>query len=223
MKKRVALAWSGGKDSTLALRELLGSDEYEVCALLTTVTEDFDRISIHGVRRALLESQAAALGLPLEIALIPALCSNDDYERSFGAALERCRKHGIDTVAAGDIFLQDVRDYRETLLARHGMKALFPVWGRPTAQLAQDFVNAGFRAILSCVDTHALNASFAGRAFDEHLLRDLPSHADPCGENGEFHTFVWDGPLLRRPVRCVTGETVLRDDRFAYCDLLSSA
>ena len=220
MKKRVALSWSGGKDSTLALSALLGSDEVEVCALLTTVTEDDDRISVHGVRRGLLERQAVALGLSLDVALIPAQCSNDDYERSFGEALERCHDRGIDTVAAGDLFLQDVRDYRESLLARHGMNALFPLWGRPTAQLAQDFIGAGFQAVLTCVDTHALDASFAGRAFDEQLLRDLPPRVDPCGENGEFHTFVWAGPLLCQPMRCVVGETVLRDERFAYCDLL---
>ena len=220
MKKRVALSWSGGKDSTLALSALLGSDEVEVRTLLTTVTEEDDRIGVHGVRRTLLESQAAALGLPLDVALIPAQCSNDDYEHSFGAALERCQARGIDTVAAGDLFLQDVRDYREALLARHGMNALFPLWGRATAQLARDFIGAGFQAVLTCVDTHALDASFANRAFDEQLLRELPHGVDPCGENGEFHTFVWAGPLLRQPVHWVAGETVLRDDRFAYCDLL---
>ena len=220
MKKRVALSWSGGKDSTLALSTLLGSDEVEVRTLLTTVTEEDDRISVHGVRRTLLESQAAALGLPLDVALIPAQCSNDDYEQRFGAALERCQARGIDTVAAGDLFLQDVRDYREALLARHGMTALFPLWGRATAQLARDFIGAGFQAVLTCVDTHALDASFAGRAFDEQLLRELPHGVDPCGENGEFHTFVWAGHLLRQPVCWVAGETVLRDDRFAYCDLL---
>lgn len=220
MKERVALSWSGGKDSTLALGELLGSDEYEVCALLTTLTADYDRISVHGVRRALLEQQVEALGLPLEIALIPAQCSNDDYERSFGEVLGRCYARGLSTVAAGDLFLEDVRDYRENLLARHGMDALFPLWGRDPVQLAQDFIGAGFQAVLTCVDTHTLDASFAGRTFDEQLLRDLPPEVDPCGENGEFHTFVWDGPLLRRPVRCVTGEMVLRDERFAYCDLL---
>ena len=219
MKERVTLSWSGGKDSMMALGELLTGD-YEVCALLTTVTADYNRISIHGVRRVLLERQAAALGLPLEIALIPAQCSNDDYERSFGEALERCRTRGISMVAAGDLFLQDVRDYRETLLAQNGMNALFPLWGRDTAQLAKNFIGAGFQAVLICVDTHALDERFAGRAFDEQLLHDLPPEVDPCGENGEFHTFVWGGPLLRQPVRCVVGETVLHDDRFAYCDLL---
>ena len=219
-QERIALLWSGGKDSAFALNELQRGGIYEVCALLTTVTEGYDRISIHGVRLVLLEQQAQVLGIPLEIALIPPACANDDYERSFGVALGRCREQGILSVAAGDLFLADVRAYREALVARHGLKAIFPLWGRDTAQLARDFIGAGFEAILTCVDTHALDAAFAGRAFDEQLLRDLPPHADPCGENGEFHTFVWAGPNLQQPVPCVTGERVLRDDRFAYCDLL---
>ncbi len=217
--ERIALAWSGGKDSALSLLALreLGVD---VAVLLTTVTSDYDRISIHGVRRVLLEEQADALGIPLEIAPIPPHCSNAEYERSFGAALHRCRERGITKVAAGDLFLQDVRLYRENLLARHEMEALFPLWGRDTASVAQDFIGAGFQAILSCVDTFALDPSFAGRDFDAHLLRDLPATADPCGENGEFHTFVWNGPIFSQPVRCARGEVVLRDERFAFCDLI---
>ncbi len=222
-KERIALSWSGGKDSALALDELLQGGEFEVCALLTTVTQGYDRISVHGVRRALLEQQAEALGIPLEIALIPPSCSNDDYERSFSEVLARCRGQGITTLAAGDLFLEDVRAYREAFVARCGMKALFPLWGRDTTRLARDFIGAGFQAILTCVDTHALGIAFAGRAFDEQLLRDLPPHADPCGENGEFHTFVWAGPVLPQPISCVTGEKVLRDNRFAYCDLLPAA
>lgn len=218
-KASVALAWSGGKDSMLALHALRESGT-PVAVLLSMVTEDFDRISVHGVRRALLEAQVEAVGSALEIAFIPAQCSNDDYESSFGAALERLRKRGITTVAAGDLFLEDVRAYREALLARYGMKAQFPLWGRDTASLAREFIDAGFKAYLSCVDTHALDASFAGRAFDADLLRDLPPSVDPCGENGEFHTFVWNGPPFDRPVRCAPGERVLRDGRFAFCDLL---
>lgn len=222
-KERIALSWSGGKDSTLALHELQRSGEYEVCALLTTVTEGYERISVHGVRRVLLEQQAESLGLPLEIALIPPSCTNDDYERSFSEALVRCRSLGLTSIAAGDIFLEDVRLYREKLLARNGMNALFPIWGRDTMQLARDFISMGFKAILTCVDTHALDKDFAGRTFDEQLLLDLPPHADPCGENGEFHTFVWAGPDFRKTIGCITGERVLRDDRFAYCDLLPAA
>lgn len=216
----IALLWSGGKDSALALRELRASPDYDVRALLTTVTQNYDRISIHGVRRELLEAQTAALGVPLQIALVPPRCSNAQYEATLGAALQILREQGIARVAAGDLFLQDVRDYRAALLERHGMKALFPLWKRDTAQLAREFTDAGFQAILSCVDTHALDARFAGRAFDASLLADLPSHVDPCGENGEFHSFVWDGPGFSAPVRCELGEIVLREERFAFCDLL---
>jgi len=216
----VALAWSGGKDSMLALHALRESG-VPVAVLLTTVTEDFERISIHGVRRSLLEAQVEAVGVALEIAPVPARCSNDEYEASFGAALERLRERDISTVAAGDLFLEDVRAYREALFSRFNMKAQFPLWGRDTALLAREFIESGFQATLSCVDTHALDASFAGRAFDFDLLRDLPPNVDPCGENGEFHTFVWNGPTFKHPVSCVTGERVLRDERFAFCDLIA--
>lgn len=216
----VALSWSGGKDSTLALRELCASGEYDVRVLLTTVTENYNRISVHGVRRVLLEQQAKSLGLPLKIALIAPSCSNDEYERSFGAALERCSALGITHLAAGDLFLEDVRAYREAFVQRCGLSTLFPIWGRDTTLLARDFIQSGFEAILSCVDTHALDANFAGRTFDAKLLQDLPPGVDPCGENGEFHTFVWNGPGFSFPVGCARGETVLREDRFAFCDLL---
>ncbi len=216
----IALSWSGGKDSALALHALRASGQYDVRVLLTTVTQSYERISVHGVRRVLLERQAQALGVPLEIALIPPSCTNDDYERSFGAALGRCREMGITSMAAGDLYLEDVRAYRETLAARHGMEARFPLWGRDTARVARDFIGASFEAILSCVDTHALDKTFAGRAFDAQLLRDLPPNVDPCGENGEFHTFVWNGPNFSEAIPCVRGEVVLRDERFAFCDLL---
>ena len=216
----VALLWSGGKDSALALRVLRASSQWEPRVLLTTVTQPYDRISIHGVRRVLLEAQAAALGVPLHIVAVPQSCTNEQYENALGAALQELRAQNIARVAAGDLNLQDVRAYREALLARYGLAALFPLWERPTASLAREFIGAGFRAILSCVDTRALDASFAGRAFDASLLRDLPSAVDPCGENGEFHSFVWDGPGFARPVECKRGAVVLRDERFAFCDLL---
>ncbi len=213
------MSWSGGKDSALALCELQNSGAYDVRVLLTTVTRNYDRISIHGVRRVLLEQQARALGVPLEIALIPPACANDEYERSFGAALENCRAQNIATLAAGDLFLEDVRAYRENFAARYGLSSLFPLWKRDTTQLAHEFIAAGFKAILTCVDTHALGAEYSGRAFDAQLLRDLPSNVDPCGENGEFHTFVWDGPNFSFPISCVRGEVVVREERFAFCDL----
>ena len=219
-RESIALSWSGGKDSTLALHELRASGLYDVQVLLTTVTREYERISIHGVRRVLLEQQTKSLGVPLEIAFIPPACPNDEYERSFGEALERCRSRGISTLAAGDLYLADVRAYRAAFAERHSMKTLFPIWERDTTQLAEEFIEAGFKAILTCVDTHALGAEYSGRDFDAELLRDLPSPVDPCGENGEFHTFVWDGPGFSHPINCVRGETILQDERFMFCDLL---
>jgi uncharacterized protein (TIGR00290 family) len=222
MRKPVVLSWSGGKDSSLALAALRADDQYEVVALLTSITSGFDRVSIHGVRRALVEAQALATGLPLlEITLEPQ-SSNDAYERAFGAALERIRAIFPDVrhIAFGDLYLADVRAYRERLLRSTGFEPLFPLWGRDTAVLAREFVTAGFEAILVCVDSTQLPASFAGRAFDTPLLADMPATVDPCGEGGEFHTFVHAGPVFRAPVPVRFGETLLRDERFAFCDLL---
>ena len=220
----VLVAWSGGKDSTLALREILGDGRYRVAALLTTVTSESDRISIHGVRRTLLRRQAASLGLPLEEVLIWPGASNDQYEARMGAALKalRSRISGLSTVVFGDLFLADIRSYRERVLAQIGMHGLFPLWLRDTRALAHDFVDLGYRAVLVCVDTAQLAGAFAGRDFDAALLRDLPPSVDPCGENGEFHTFVYAGPGLRQPVRHTRGPVVLRDDRFVYCDLVDT-
>ena len=219
----MALLWSGGKDSALALRVLQSDARFDVRVLLTTMTRDYDRISIHGVRRELLGSQAQSVGVPLQTVEIPARCSNEQYERALGVEMEKLRQQNIARVAAGDLFLQDVRDYRETLLKRHQMAAHFPLWNRDTAELAREFTALGFEAILSCVDTQQLDPSFAGRAFDAQLLCDLPGGVDPCGENGEFHTFVWNGPNFSQPVKCRRGEVVLRDERFAFCDLLPDA
>ena len=218
-KESVALLWSGGKDSALALRNLRADARFDVRVLLTTMTRDYDRISIHGVRRELLEAQVTSLGVPLQTVEIPAYCTNDQYEKALGASLQILRDQNIACVAAGDLFLEDVRAYREDLLARHGMKPLFPLWQSDTTELARDFIASGFRAMLSCVDTQALDAIFAGRDFDAELLRDLPASADPCGENGEFHSFVWNGPGFSRPILCERGEVVLREERFAFCDL----
>lgn len=221
----VLVAWSGGKDSALALREILSDGCYRVTALLTTVTGEYDRISMHGVRRTLLERQAASLGLPLEQVVISPGATNDEYEGKMAATLAalRHRVPGLDTVVFGDLFLADIRAYRERMLARIGMHALFPLWLRDTPALAQEFVRLGYRAVLVCVDTHQLAAEFAGREFDADLLRDLPSTVDPCGENGEFHTFVYAGPGWRHEVRHERGPVVLRDRRFVYCDLVETA
>jgi uncharacterized protein (TIGR00290 family) len=219
MGERAIVSWSGGKDSALALYELRGS--YDVAALVTTVTEDYDRISMHGVRTELLRRQAAALGLPLDVVSIPARCSNAIYEERMRAALARWREQGVSAVICGDIFLEDVRRYREErLFTGTSLHGVFPLWGRPTRDLAARFLGAGFRAVLCCVDTRVCPLAWAGRAFDEALLADLPPGADPCAENGEFHTFVFDGPIFSEPVRFTLGEAVLRDERFGYRDLL---
>src|SRR5947207_6499594 len=225
MPEPVLVAWSGGKDSALALQEVLGAGRYRVAALLTTVTGEYDRISMHGVRRTLLRRQAESLALPLEEVVISPGASNEEYEASMGVALAalRTRNAGLDSVVFGDLFLADIRAYRERTLARIGMRGLFPLWLRDTRSLAHEFVRLGYRAVLVCVDATQLAGEFAGREFDADLLRDLPPDVDPCGENGEFHTFVYAGPGLREPVSHERGPLVVRDGRFVYCDLVETA
>ena len=217
----VVLSWSGGKDSALALAALRASGTFAPVALLTCVTSGYDRVSIHGVRRDLLSAQAEAIGLPLlEMQLEPS-SSNAAYEEAFGAALGRITRQfpAVQAIAFGDLFLEDVRRYREALLEPLGFRGLFPLWGRPTPEVARSFVDRGYRARLVCVDTTSLPARFVGREYDDVLLADLPAGVDPCGERGEFHTFVTHGPEFARPVRCAVGEIVVREERFAYCDL----
>jgi uncharacterized protein (TIGR00290 family) len=221
VRKSVVLSWSGGKDSALALDALSRDPELEVVGLLTSVTRNYNRISVHGVRRAMLDAQVERLGLPLfEIPLDPS-CTNEAYEAAFHAALEGIRRELPDVryLAFGDLFLEDVRAYRERLLASSGFEPLFPIWGLDTTSLARRFIADGFAARVVCVDTTQLDASFAGRLFDEQLLADLPVTADPCGERGEFHTFVSDGPPFSAPIPYHVGETVLRDERFMFCDI----
>jgi uncharacterized protein (TIGR00290 family) len=218
----VLLAWSGGKDSSLALARLQADPAFRVCALVTAVTTGYDRISIHGVRRELLELQAAAIGLPLIVAPLSPAAPNAAYEEAWARALAEGteRFDGVKHVAYGDLFLEEVRAYREAQLRALGYTPLYPIWGENTAALARTFVSDGFRAVLTCVDTTQLDAKFAGREFDQTLLSELPATVDPCGERGEFHTFVWAGPHMRGPVPVVAGEQVLRDERFQYCDFL---
>jgi uncharacterized protein (TIGR00290 family) len=218
----VALSWSGGKDSALTLAALRADPSVEVVALLTSVTLGYDRISIHGVRRSLLRAQARAAGLPLQEIVLQPNSSNQHYDQAVSYALETLRHAhpGLTTVAYGDLFLEDVRRYREDRLRLLGFAGSFPLWGQPTSELAERFIARGFAARLVCVDTTQLDASFAGRAFDRDFLADLPSSVDPCGERGEFHTFVSNGPIFDAPVAYAVGDIVLRDDRFAYCDLL---
>jgi uncharacterized protein (TIGR00290 family) len=214
----VALSWSGGKDSSLALWAMR-AEGVEPTALLTTLTEDYDRISMHAVRRELLHAQAAAVGVPLVEVLIPAACANEVYEERMAAALESPALAGVEEFAFADLFLTDIRAYREERLAAVGRRASFPIWGRETGALAETFIDAGFEATLVCVDPRQIDASFCGRAFDADLLRDLPDGADPCGENGEFHTFVSAGPIFSAPLPIEHGETVERDG-FVFHDLL---
>ena len=215
------LSWSGGKDSALTLDALRSDTSVDVVALLTTVTSGYDRISIHGVRRPLLHAQAAALGLPVhEIVLEPA-SSNELYDAAVACALAdvRTRYPAVNRIAYGDLFLEDVRRYREDRLGPLGFAGAFPLWGRPTGALAREFVDRGFQARLVCVDTTQLDGAFAGRKYDHALLDELPPNVDPCGERGEFHTFVSGGPGFSWPVDYGVGDVVLRDGRFAYCDL----
>jgi uncharacterized protein (TIGR00290 family) len=220
-RKRVILSWSGGKDSALALDMLSRDPLVEVVGVMTSITSGYDRISVHGVRRAMLQQQVRSLGLPLfEIGLDPG-CTNDAYEAAFHAALRGIRRDqpGVSHIAFGDLFLEDVRTYRERLLDGSGFEPLFPLWGLDTLALARRFIEDGFAARLVCVDTTQIDSAFAGRAFDGELLADLPSTVDPCGERGEFHTFVSDGPGFSASIPYRVGEKVLRDGRFMFCDI----
>ncbi|UCB42072.1 MAG: diphthine--ammonia ligase [Dehalococcoidales bacterium] len=216
--ERVFFCWSGGKDSALALYEIIQSQTYEVVSLLSTVTEDYDRVRMHGVPRVLLERQADCLGLPLEVVHIPKNCSTEEYGVRMQETLTRFKQDGVSLVVFGDVFLEDVREYRENNLARIEMRAVFPLWGRDTAELAQSFVTLGFEAIITCIDSRVLDNRFIGRTIDDLLLSELPPGVDPCGENGEFHSFVLNGPIFKERVACALGEVVLRDS-FYFCDL----
>lgn len=221
MPERVAVAWSGGKDSSLTLRSLREDTRWEVAALLTTVTEDYDRISLHGVRRELLEAQAQALRIPLTIAYIPGDATDEIYRTQMEQAFRRLREDRITTIAFGDLFLEHVRRYRQDWLPSIGVKPIFPLWHEDTRRLAETFVQEEYAAIVVCVDTTWLDSEFVGREFDAAFLRDLPAHVDPCGEHGEFHTFVYDGPIFHRRVPVRTGERVQRGVRI-FCDLMKA-
>jgi uncharacterized protein (TIGR00290 family) len=215
-----ALSWSGGKDSALALHALTAGGEAPPVALITTVTADHGRISMHGVRRELLHRQAQAVGVELVEVAIPAAASNEIYERALAAALAEPPLNGLGELAFGDLFLRDVRAYRERQCAAAGRRARFPLWGRDTRALAERFIAVGFRARIVCLDPRRIPASLAGREFDERLLAELPEGVDPCGENGEFHTFVHDGPVFHAPVECRLGEVVERGG-FVFADLVA--
>lgn len=217
---RVALSWSGGKDAAWALHALQQRDDLEVVALVTTITEGYERVSMQGIRVEVLHAQAAAAGLPVIEARIPQQADNATYEASFADALTRvqARWPGVHAIAFGDLLLADIRAWREALCARLGWTALFPLFGSDTRALADAMIDGGLRAQLCCVDTSRLDAAYAGRAFDASLLQALPAGIDPCGEHGEFHTCVHDGPMFAHAIQIERGDTVLRDGRFAYAD-----
>lgn len=219
--KRILLSWSGGKDSAWALHVLRLGGVYEVGGLLTTVNEVFRRVAIHGFREELLERQAAMAGLPLWKVDLPFPCSNEAYESRMAAVCERAVREGFEGVAFGDLFLEDIRAYRVAKLAGTGLEPVFPVWGVPTGELAATMMAGGLRARLTCVDPRKVPAEFAGREWDAGLLRELPAGVDPCGENGEFHSFAWAGPMFSGEIAVQGGERVERDG-FVYADLLSA-
>jgi len=215
--KRVLLSWSSGKDSAWALHLLRRDPAIELCGLLTTLNDEFQRVAMHGTRRSVLEAQAQAAQLPLWIVPLPWPCPNEVYEQRMAEVCNRAVAEGIDAIAFGDLFLADIRAYREKQLQPTGLEPLFPLWQIPTDALAREMIAAGLRARLSCVDTKQLPAAFAGREFDEAFLRDLPPEADPCGERGEFHTCVYAGPMFTSPLPLETGEIVDRDG-FVFAD-----
>jgi uncharacterized protein (TIGR00290 family) len=222
MKTPIVMSWSGGKDSAIALHELLNRGEYDVVSLMTSVSEEYRRISHHGVREALLEEQARAIGIPLDKVYLPSAeshgCTNDVYEAIMSRVMNGYKARGVETVGFGDLFLEDLRAWREANLARAGMHGLFPIWKRDTSEVARDLIQLGYKAYISCAEGK-VGPGFVGRFYDEEFLGALPPGIDPCGENGEFHSFVFDGPIFERPVPVRVGEIVTRDGRY-YADLL---
>lgn len=219
-KPKAWLSWSSGKDSAWALHVMRQRGDFEIAALLTTVNQKYQRVAMHAVREVILERQAAAAGLPLVKVPIPSPCPNDVYERAMAAAMAQGRFEGITHVVFGDLFLEDIRKYREENLAKCGMTPIFPLWLKGTRELASEMIESGLRAYLTCVDPKKLDRRFAGRAFDKKLLADLPAHIDPCGENGEFHTCVVAGPMFALPIDVSIGEIVERDG-FVFADLVT--
>ncbi len=216
----VLFSWSGGKDSAMALHEVLKSGKYKVEALLTVVSSEHDRISMHGVRNILLERQADSLGLPLEKIYISSGASNEEYEESMRQVLEKYLLRGVTKVVFGDIFLEDLKKYREEKLKSVNMTAVFPLWGRDTAEIVSSFIQSGYKAVVTCVDTKVLDKDFAGRIIDEKFISEYPAHADVCGENGEYHSFVYGGPVFSEEVPFLFGEKAERENGFYFCDLL---
>ena len=220
MREQVVLTWSGGKDSALAFYYLKNSRHYQIRYLLTTITKDYNRISMHGVRSILLDRQAKSLGLPLEKVFIAKNSSDEEYGKNMKEKLLYFQAQGISSVAFSDLFLEDIRQYREKNLSKVTMQGTFPLWKKDTRELANHFIELGFKAVIVCVDSQKLDKKFAGRYFDRRFLADLPPTVDPCGENGEFHSFVFDGPIFKKPIPFKIGDIVLREKRFYFFDLI---
>lgn len=218
-RKRAWLSWSTGKDSAWCLEMVRRQGDYEVEALTTTVNAEYNRVAMHAVRESLLQAQAERAGLPLVTIPIPSPCPNAAYERAMTAVIEKARAEGITHMIFGDLFLEDIRRYRENQLSGTGITPVFPLWGLDTGRLASQMLNAGVRAVLTCIDPKKLDPSFAGRQFDVELLADLPDKVDPCGENGEFHTFAWCGPMFKAPIEIKCGAVVERGG-FVFADIL---
>ena len=218
--KKAWLSWSTGKDSAWALHQLQAQGKYDVVGLFTTVNETFDRVTMHAVRRTLLEAQAAATGIPLRVIPIPWPCSNQQYEATMARTWTAAIENGVEAIAFGDLFLQDVREYRVDLLIGTSLEPIFPLWQSPTRSLAESMIRSGIQAKLTCVDPRQLGVDFVGREFDAEFLRDLPLNVDPCGENGEFHTFVYSGPIFTYPLKVSIGEVTEREG-FVFADLVS--
>src|SRR5579875_526433 len=217
---KVAVSWSGGKDCTMALYKIMLSKNYDIAYLLTTITEDFDRVTMHGVRRQLIELQAKSLGFELKKVYIPAYAKNEVYEEKMKEDTIDLLSKGIRKHVFGDIFLEDVRQYREKNLKKLGIEGIWPLWNLDTRELAREFIKLGFKAIVCCVDGKVLGENFVGMEFDEYFLSILPNSVDPCGERGEFHTFVYDGPIFKERIEFELGQKVFRDNRFYYIDLI---
>jgi len=217
--EKVLLCWSGGKDSAISLYEIQKDKKYEIISLLTTITDGYDRVSMHGVPRTLVEQQAHSLGLPIQEVFVSKASSNEEYESKMRETLTRFKQEGVSLVVFGDVFLEGIRKYREDNLSKLGMKGIFPIWGRDTTELTRSFIALGFQAIITCIDLKVLDKRFVGRRLDERFLSELPSNVDPGGENGEFHSFVFDGPIFKERIAYTLGESVLRDS-FYFCDLL---
>jgi len=217
--KKAVLSWSGGKDSVLTLREIQRSNEYEVASLLTTITEGYNRISMHGVRTILLEQQAESLRIRLHKVYIPKDANNEIYEKSMLEGLAIYPALDVKTIAFGDVFLEDVREYRENLIAKTQLQSVYPLWKKDTTQLMSDFLESGYKSIIVCIDTKKLSESFLGKTIDETLIKSLPDEVDPGGENGEFHTFVYDGPGFLQPVHFSVGD-IEKKGQFSFCDLV---